>query len=75
MLRQSRFAIAVALSLTLLACGGKDDDANKTGQTSLEVVAELQQSGVGGISQMPDGQLIIGYHPFFRRRRRRRWHC
>ena len=65
MFRQSRTAIATALALALLACGGNDDDSADKGQKSLEVYAELQQSGVGGISQMPDGQLIIGYHPFY----------
>jgi len=30
-----------------------------------EVYARLETSGVGGITQMPDGRLIIGYHPFY----------
>ena len=56
MLRQSRTAVSAALALALLACGGNDDNSDAKGQTSLEVYAELQQSGVGGISQMPDGR-------------------
>jgi hypothetical protein len=36
-----------------------------TGQSTLEVYAELDAAGVGGITQMPNGQVIIGYHPFY----------
>jgi hypothetical protein len=25
----------------------------------------VQQAGIGGITQMPDGQLVVGYHPFY----------
>jgi hypothetical protein len=35
------------------------------GQASLEVYAELTQSGIAAITQMQNGQLIIGYHPFY----------
>lgn len=35
------------------------------GQASLEVYARLDGPGVGGITQMPDGRLIVGYHPFY----------
>jgi sugar lactone lactonase YvrE len=31
----------------------------------LEVYAELQAGGVGGITQLPDGRVVIGYHPFY----------
>jgi hypothetical protein len=40
-------------------------DLTPKGQASLEVYAELTQSGVAAIAQMPNGQLIIGYHPFY----------
>ena len=35
------------------------------GQAHLEVYAELTQSGIAAITQMQNGQLIIGYHPFY----------
>jgi len=35
------------------------------GQGTLEVYAELDAAGVGGITQMPNGQVVIGYHPFY----------
>jgi sugar lactone lactonase YvrE len=46
------------------ASGGGGDQA-ATGQATLEVFARLEASGVGGITQMPDGEVIIGYHPFY----------
>ena len=54
----------------LSACGGDDDDQSSPaspvkGQASLEVYAELTQSGIAAITQMQNGQLIIGYHPFY----------
>ena len=55
---------AVGLSGCLLG-GGSDPRSLPVGQPSLEVYARLDQSGVGGITQMPTGQLIIGYHPFY----------
>ena len=61
-------AAALAVAATLGACGGSDDDTPAPaakGQGTLEVYAELQQAGIGGITQMPDGQLIVGYHPFY----------
>ena len=60
-------AAALAVATTLSAChrGGDDDQSSQKGQESLEVYAELTQSGIAAISQMPDGQLIIGYHPFY----------
>jgi hypothetical protein len=58
------FTAAAVLGAALAtACGG--GGAAATGQTSLEVYAELQQAGIGGITQMPDGQLVVGYHPFY----------
>jgi hypothetical protein len=66
------YAVAAALTLatTLTACngGGDDQDGQSNlvkGQGSLEVYAELTQSGIAAISQMQNGQLIIGYHPFY----------
>ena len=35
------------------------------GKVHLEVYAELTQSGIAAITQMQNGQLIIGYHPFY----------
>jgi sugar lactone lactonase YvrE len=59
-----RFTAAAVLGAALAsACGG--GGAATTGQASLEVFAELQQAGIGGITQMPDGQLVVGYHPFY----------
>ena len=49
----------------IAACGSGSDAPPATGQGTLEVYAELEQAGIGGISQMPDGQLIVGYHPFY----------
>ncbi|MDB5857293.1 MAG: hypothetical protein JWQ76_982 [Ramlibacter sp.] len=59
-----KFTAAAVLAAALAtACGG--GGAAPTGQASLEVYAELQQAGIGGITQMPDGQLVVGYHPFY----------
>jgi len=55
-----------AVSIGLFAgCGGDDAQAAATGQATLEVYAELTQSGIAAITQMQNGQLIIGYHPFY----------
>ena len=60
-----------AMAAPLGARGGDSSDgaqagqALKTGRASLEEYAELTQSGVAAITQMQDGQLIIGYHPFY----------
>ncbi|HEU4539459.1 MAG TPA: hypothetical protein VFS00_35310, partial [Polyangiaceae bacterium] len=32
---------------------------------SPEVAARLDAGGVGGITQLPDGQIVINYHPFY----------
>src|SRR4029450_9830466 len=65
-------AAALTFASTLSACnGGGDDDQSAQssspmkGQASLEVYAELTQSGIAAITQMQNGQLIIGYHPFY----------
>lgn len=61
-------AIALALVAAISACGGSDDDPSvspQTGQSSLEVYAELTQSGIAALTQTQSGQLIIGYHPFY----------
>lgn len=56
--------VALGLAAALVAGCGGSDDANAA-QASLEVFAELPTSGVGGITQMPDGRVVIGYHPFY----------
>ena len=60
-------AAALTVATTLSGCGGGDggDQSNQKGQASLEVYAELTQSGIAAITQMQSGQLIIGYHPFY----------
>src|SRR4051812_32218407 len=67
-------AAAFTFATTLSACngGGGDDQSSQAsplppamGQASLEVYAELTQSGIAAITQMQNGQLIIGYHPFY----------
>lgn len=50
--------VAAGISATALA-------ADPKGQPSLEVYARLEAGGVGGITQLPSGQLVIGYHPFY----------
>jgi len=57
---------ACAVPVLLFGCGGDDDAAQPaTGQSSLEVYAQLDAGGVGGITQLPDGRVVIGYHPFY----------
>lgn len=51
-------AIALAACTAALAAAG-------AAQASLEVHARLDAAGVGGITQMPGGRVIIGYHPFY----------
>ena len=57
-----RLTAVAALTLTMSALSLA---AAAAGQASLEVYAQLDAAGVGGITQMPNGQLIIGYHPFY----------
>jgi hypothetical protein len=64
--RVQRFALLAIASVALAGCGGGGGGGEPAkGQASLEVYAELQQSGIAAITQMADGQLIIGYHPFY----------
>jgi len=59
-------AAALIFAAASSACGGSDDPPPPArGQASLEVYAELTQSGIAAITQMQSGQLIIGYHPFY----------
>ena len=64
----------VICGAALSACGGGGSDTPTpapaptppaTGQKTLEVYAELTQSGIAAITQMQNGKLIIGYHPFY----------
>jgi hypothetical protein len=65
--RVLRFALSAIASVALAGCGGGGGGGGEPakGQASIEVYAELQQSGIAAITQMQDGQLIIGYHPFY----------
>src|ERR1700741_2114908 len=58
--------IGRAMVAALIASiGGMNAAVAAVGQGTLEVYAELDAAGVGGITQMPNGQLVIGYHPFY----------
>ena len=72
MWRRNAVATAAAAALTLAAStagsarGDDDDDCrDHKGKVHLEVYAELTQSGIAAITQMQNGQMIIGYHPFY----------
>ena len=69
MLTRSLLGIAVAAAVTAALAtppgAGGGGDSDRKGQASLEEYAELTQSGVAAITQMQNGQLIIGYHPFY----------
>jgi len=59
-------AVAAATAAAISACGGGGDSPpSAKGQATLEVYAELTQSGIAAITQMQNGKLIIGYHPFY----------
>src|SRR6185436_136402 len=62
-------AAALTIATTLSGCGGGGGGDQSAfalkGQPSHEVYAELTQSGIAAITQMQNGQLIIGYHPFY----------
>ncbi|MES2610153.1 MAG: L-dopachrome tautomerase-related protein [Pseudomonadota bacterium] len=63
-----RAALAMAcatLGATALAQASHNAAPRATGQPTLEVHARLDAAGIGGITQMPDGRLIVGYHPFY----------
>jgi sugar lactone lactonase YvrE len=53
-------SLLLAMGSAMAAGGG-----GAVGQKTLEVYARLDSSGVGGITQMPNGQVVIGYHPFY----------
>ncbi|XXY21989.1 L-dopachrome tautomerase-related protein [Sorangium sp. So ce216] len=57
-------AAGAALVAGAAACGDSASPARPP-QSTLEVYARLDSTGVGGITQMPDGQVIIGFHPFY----------
>ncbi len=59
-----RWPIAIAAAGLLAACASPPAPGPR-GQASLEVHAKLDGPGIGGITQMPDGRLIVGYHPFY----------
>jgi sugar lactone lactonase YvrE len=61
--RGARAAIAIVAAAWLAAC--TTPAPGPRGQASLEVHARLDGPGIGGITQMPDGRLIVGYHPFY----------
>ena len=71
MLTSNAVAIAAAAAFTLAAStagyarGCECDDHDGKGKVHLEVYAELTQSGIAAITQMQNGQMIIGYHPFY----------
>ncbi|WP_438028579.1 L-dopachrome tautomerase-related protein [Sorangium sp. So ce233] len=57
-------AAGAALVAGAAACGDSASPARPP-QSTLEVHARLDSTGVGGITQMPDGRVIIGFHPFY----------
>ena len=54
-----------AVAALILTIGTLTAALPAVAQGTPEVYAELDAAGVGGITQMPNGQLIIGYHPFY----------
>ena len=71
MLTRNAVATAAAAAFTLAASAaghgrGDDDECHDhKGKVHLEVFEELTQSGIAAITQMQNGQMIIGYHPFY----------
>lgn len=59
-----RIALALAYA-SFCASTFAQANGKATGQPTLEVHAQLDAAGIGGITQMPDGRLIVGYHPFY----------
>lgn len=57
----SRLAAALAAAVALSTIPARAD----IGEHGLEVYAGLEAAGVGGISQLPDGRVLVGYHPFY----------
>jgi sugar lactone lactonase YvrE len=64
MTQTSRLGRAIAAAL-ITSIGPMNAAVAAVGQGTLEVYAELDAAGVGGITQMPNGQVVIGYHPFY----------
>jgi sugar lactone lactonase YvrE len=64
MTQTSRLGRAIAAAL-ITSIGPMNAALAAVGQGTLEVYAELDAAGVGGITQMPNGQVVIGYHPFY----------
>jgi len=58
-------ALAIASLVAVATPGASADTTPAKGQASLEIYARLDAAGIGGITQMPDGRLIVGYHPFY----------
>lgn len=73
-------ATIAALALALAACAGQGDapaspasparpgvagQNEGNASASLEATAWLEAGGVGGITQLPDGHVVINYHPFY----------
>ncbi|WP_437954350.1 L-dopachrome tautomerase-related protein [Sorangium sp. So ce119] len=63
-LKLASLAAGAALTAGAAACGDSTSTARPP-QATLEVHARLDATGVGGITQMPDGRVIIGFHPFY----------
>ena len=64
--KHAAYAAAALFLTAAVAINAKDNDCDDdSGRAHLEVYAELTQSGIAAITQMQNGQLIIGYHPFY----------
>lgn len=59
-----RAALAFACAAFSIAATAQSASQSAS-QASLEPYAQLDAAGIGGITQMPDGRLIVGYHPFY----------
>ena len=57
--------IALAGTALAIAAGCAGSEPAPSSQATLEVHAQLESGGVGGITQLPDGRVVIGYHPFY----------
>lgn len=62
MLRRRGGAVLSCLALTAVVAGCASPSAPTTAKA--EVYARLP-GGPGGITYMPDGRLVVGYHPFY----------
>jgi hypothetical protein len=64
--KHAAYAAAALFLTAAVAINAKDNDCDDdSGRAHLDVYAELTQSGIAAITQMQNGQLIIGYHPFY----------